>query len=72
VSTNTPGGPADLAAAIQLSHMRVHRAVARRIHELSDGGLDVHEVASATGYPIHLVRCVLSGGSLGGPKRCLK
>jgi hypothetical protein len=53
---------ADLAAAIQLSHMRVHRAVARRIQELSDGaGLSDHEIASATGFPLHLVRAVLRG-----------
>jgi hypothetical protein len=57
----TPGSTAELAAEIQLSHQRVHRAVVARIWELFDGGLDVHEVAATTGYPVHLIRVVLRG-----------
>jgi hypothetical protein len=63
VKTNTPGGTADLAAEILLAHQRVHRSVAARIWELSDGGLDVHEIASTTGYPPYLIRVVLRGGA---------
>jgi hypothetical protein len=65
---NTPAGTADLAAAIALSHQKVHRAVSARIWELSDGGLDVHEVAACTGYPPHLIRIVLRGGPIGVTK----
>ena len=53
---------AEAAAAIALSHQRVHRAVAARIWELSDGGLSPCEVSAATGYPPYLVKMVLRGG----------
>jgi uncharacterized protein (UPF0335 family) len=53
--------PADRAAEIHLSHQRVHRAVARKIQELSDDGLDVFEIAATTGFPVALVRAVLRG-----------
>jgi hypothetical protein len=69
VNTNNPGNTAELAAAIQLSHQRVHRAVVARIWELFDGGLDVHEVASSTGYPLHLIRVVLRGAPPGESTR---
>jgi hypothetical protein len=60
------GDAADLAAQIQLSHQKVHRAVVAKIWELSDGGLDIFEVAAQTNYPVFLVRCVLRGGPPSG------
>ena len=62
VNRFAPDSSADLAAEIQLSHMRVHKAVARRIQELAGGaGLSEHEIASSTGYPLHLISVVLRG-----------
>jgi hypothetical protein len=58
---------ADVAAAIALSHQRVHKAVARKIQELSDGGLSLHEIVAATGFPAHLVKIVLRGGRADRP-----
>jgi hypothetical protein len=63
LNSNTPRGTADLAAAIQLSHQKVHRAVVARIWELFDGGLSPAEITAQTTYPPALVRMVLRGGS---------
>jgi len=61
-----PNRPADaraVAARIALAHQHVPVALARRIWELSDGGLDVFEISSILGVPLALVRMVLRGGS---------
>jgi hypothetical protein len=58
-----PGDNAELAAAIALSHQKVHRAVTRRVQELADGGLDVHEISAHTGLPNFLVMTVLRGAA---------
>jgi hypothetical protein len=63
MNPNAPGDAAELAARIHISHMKIHRAVVARIWELSDGGLDVHEIASQTAYPLYLIRKVLQGGT---------
>jgi hypothetical protein len=63
VDYSTPGDNAELAAAIALSHQKVHRAVARRVQELADGGLDVHEISAHTGLPNFLVMTVLQGAA---------
>ena len=52
---------AELAAQIALSHQKVHKAVARKIQELYDGGLSLHEIVAATGFPAHLVGVVIRG-----------
>jgi hypothetical protein len=66
MNDNTPRGTADLAASIQLSHQKVHRAVVARIWELFDGGLSPPEITARTDYPPALVRMVLRGGSPNG------
>ena len=62
MNANTPGDAAELAARIQISHMKIHRAVVARVWELFDGGLDIFEIASQTAFPVFLIRKILQGG----------
>jgi hypothetical protein len=62
MNPNAPGDAANVAAEIALSHQKVHKAVARKIQDLYDvAGMSDHEIASATGFPLPLIRCVLRG-----------
>ena len=65
MNPNTPSGTADLAAQIELHHRRVSKAVAAKIHELADGGLTPHEIASHLGIALHLANLVLRGATPG-------
>lgn len=68
MNPNTPGGNADLAAALAVSRQKIHRTVIARIWELNDGGLDLFEIQSLTGLALPLVRLVLRGAPPNGVK----
>jgi hypothetical protein len=68
MNPNQPGNNADLAARIELHHRRIHKSVATRITELSDGGLSVFEIQATTGLALPLIRLVLRGATLGVTK----
>jgi hypothetical protein len=53
---------ARLIAQIELHNQHVPKAVAARITELADGGLDLFEIQSITGLALPLIRLVLRGG----------
>jgi hypothetical protein len=63
MNENTPGGNDRMAAQIALDHQHVPVALARRIWELADNGLDLFEIQSILGVPLALIRMVLRGGS---------
>jgi hypothetical protein len=52
-----------LRAQFELLRTPVRKAVAAKILELSEGGLDDHEIAKHLCVPAHLVRVVLRGGA---------
>jgi hypothetical protein len=62
---NSPGDPKPPSS---FHHRRVPRAIARKVVELSDGGLAVFEIVHVTGLPIQLVNLILRGGAPGVTK----
>lgn len=65
---NSPGDHERLAAAIDLHHRRVPKAVAAKVLELSDGGLAPFEIAAHLGLPPALVNLILRGAPPGARK----
>jgi hypothetical protein len=62
VNLNDPANTDQLAAQLDLRNRHVPKAIAARITELADGGLDLFEIQSITGLALPLIRLVLRGG----------
>ncbi len=68
IEAMNPNAPADaqrLATQLHAERRGVPRAVAIRITELADNGLDIFEIQSITGIALPLIRLVLRGATPG-------
>jgi hypothetical protein len=63
VNINAPSDGHRLRAELEAQHGGVPLALARRIRELADNGLDLFEIQAILGVPLALARIVLRGGS---------
>jgi hypothetical protein len=68
VNPNTPGEAARLAVKLDLQNRHIPKAVADRITELADGGLDLFDIKSITDIALPLIRLVLRGAPPGAMK----
>jgi hypothetical protein len=64
VNINAPSDLHRMRAELEAQLRGVPSAVAVKIQELSDGGLDLFEIQSVTGLPLPLIRLVLRGAPL--------
>jgi hypothetical protein len=64
MNVNAPGDAKRLRARLEVQYHGISRAVARKVVELSEGGMTTLEIAAHFGLPVPMVNLILRGGAL--------